>query len=210
MLTDEEGSIAVRFAREIALSSIRNGSYSIPDIQLPKVFEEKAGAFVTALLLPDRRLRGCIGIPEPIYTLRQTLVNAAVDAVLSDPRFEPVREEEIEKLLIEVTVLTPPVLLSVRNPWELPMQVVVGRDGLIVERGRFRGLLLPQVAVEEGWDSEEFLENTCWKAGLPQDAWMDMRTKVYVFQGEIFSEEQPGGNVRRKSLSGEEGEISHQ
>lgn len=201
MLTDSEGEEAVRFARAIAESAVRTGSYRVPEVTLPPVFEQKAGAFVTVLIHPGKELRGCIGIPEPIYPLRQAILNAAVDSVLSDPRFEPVREEEVDSMLIELTVLSPPEQLSVRSPWELPQKVEVGRHGLIVERGRFRGLLLPQVAVDEKWDSEEFLSMTCWKAGIPEDSWHDPRVRVLRFEGEVFGEEVPRGRVTRRVLS---------
>ncbi|MEM3852467.1 MAG: TIGR00296 family protein [Methanomassiliicoccales archaeon] len=200
MLSDQEGAIAVRFAREIGESAVKTGSYKVPQIELPPVFEQNAGAFVTVLSYPTKELRGCIGIPEPVYTLRLALLNAAVESVLSDPRFEPVREEELQSTIFEVTVLQPPRLLQVKSQWELPRQIKVGIHGLIAERGRFKGLLLPQVAVEEGWDSEEFLNKTCWKAGLPEDAWQDPRVRIYTFEGEVFSETSPRGEVRRREL----------
>jgi uncharacterized protein (TIGR00296 family) len=200
MLSDEEGEKAVRFAREIAESAVKTGSYRVPSMDLTPAFDQKAGAFVTVLTYPAKELRGCIGIPEPVYPLRQSLLNAAVEAVLSDPRFPPVEESEIERIIFEVTVLTPPELLNVKTPWELPLKIEIGKHGLIVERGRFRGLLLPQVAVEERWDAEEFLNKTCWKAGLPEDAWQDTRVRVYRFSGEIFTELQPRGSVVRKKL----------
>lgn len=203
MLNAEEGEKAVRYARSIAESAVRTGSYSVPRMELPPVFEEKAGAFVTVLRYPSMELRGCIGIPEAVYPLRQSLLNAAVESVLSDPRFQPVEPEELGSIVFEVTVLTPPELLSVRSRWELPLSIKIGTHGLMVERGRFRGLLLPQVAVEEGWDSEEFLNKTCWKAGLPEDAWHDERMKVYRFSGEVFGETEPGGSVVRKTLTAE-------
>ena len=200
MLNDSEGQTAVKFARGIAESAVLTGSYKIPDISLSPVFEEKAGAFVTVQTYPAGELRGCIGIPEPVYSLRQAILSAAVDAVLSDPRFEPVREDELPGLLFELTVLSPPELLAVRSPWELPQKVDIGRHGLIVERGRFRGLLLPQVAVDEKWDSEEFLRMTCWKAGIPEDSWHDPRVRVLRFEGEVFGEEEPKGKVIRREL----------
>ncbi len=201
MLTDSEGETGVRFARRIAESAVLTGSYRIPDIKLPSVFEQKAGAFVTVQTHPDRKLRGCIGIPEPIYTLRQAIVNAAVDSVLSDPRFEPVEEGEIAGLVFELSILSPPEEIAVKSRWELPLSVEIGRHGLIVERGRFRGLLLPQVAVDEKWDSEEFLRMTCWKAGMPEDSWGDPRVRVLRFVGEVFGEEEPNGAVVRRVLS---------
>ncbi len=200
MLSDSEGELAVKFARGIAESAVLTGSYKIPDLKLPGVFEQKAGAFVTVQTFPERKLRGCIGIPEPVYSLRQAILNAAVDSVLSDPRFEPVREDELGTLVFELSVLSPPELITVKSRWELPQSIQVGKHGLIVERGRFRGLLLPQVAVDESWDSEEFLDMTCWKAGIPEDSWHDPRVTVYRFEGEIFGEEEPRGEISRREL----------
>ncbi len=200
MLTDSEGEIAVRFAREIGESAVRTGSYKVPEIKLPPVFEKKAGAFVTVQTFPELTLRGCIGIPEPVYTLRQALLNSAVDAVLSDPRFEPVEEGELDAIVFELSILSPPELIESRSRWDIPGSVEVGKHGIIVERGRFRGLLLPQVAVDEKWESEEFLRMTCWKAGIPEDSWHDPRVNVYRFEGEIFGEEKPRGKVVRRVL----------
>lgn len=200
MLQDSEGELAVRFARSIAESAVLTGSYKIPEVKLPPVFEEKAGAFVTVQKFPGKELRGCIGIPEPVYTLRQAILNSAVDAVLSDPRFEPVDESELEVLLFELSVLSPPELITPKSQWELPGDVVIGKHGLIVERGRFRGLLLPQVAVDENWSAEEFLGMTCWKAGMPEDSWHDPRVRVFRFEGEVFGEDEPRGDVFRREL----------
>ena len=96
--------------------------------------------------------------------------------------------------------MTPPQLIEVENPADYVKHIEVGRDGLIAERGFWRGLLLPQVPVEYGWDAGQFLSQTCVKAGLPPDAWMDGETKIYRFQGEVFSETEPYGEVKRIEL----------
>ena len=100
---------------------------------------------------------------------------------------------------IEVSVLTPPEPIE-GPPHERPKKIKVGRDGLIVKKGIYSGLLLPQVPIEWGWDEEEFLSETCWKAGLPPDCWLDGDTEVYRFTAEIFEEEHPNGPVKRKPL----------
>ncbi len=200
MLSDEEGIIAVRYAREVADSTVTTGSYRSPRLKLTETFEVNAGAFVTLLTYPEGRLRGCIGFSDPVFQLKLALLNAAVEAAIGDPRFEPVRAPELPKLTVEVSVLTAPQPLAVGTPWELPDRIKVGRDGLIVEHGRFRGLLLPQVAVDEGWSSEEFLSQTCWKAELPENSWHDKGTKVLRFEAEVFHELEPYGKVERKLL----------
>jgi hypothetical protein len=97
-------------------------------------------------------------------------------------------------------VLTPPQLIEVKKPTEYAAKIKVGKDGLIVERGMFKGLLLPQVPVEWKWDEEEFLCQCCIKAGLPPDNWLLEGTKIYKFQAIIFEEEKPRGEVKRKTL----------
>ena len=108
------------------------------------------------------------------------------------------RIAELDQVVVEVSVLTPPEELVVARRQEMPEAVVIGRDGLIVERGAYRGLLLPQVPVEWEWDSTTFLEQACMKAGLTPDMWLDRRTRVLTFQAEIFHEESPYGQIVRE------------
>jgi uncharacterized protein (TIGR00296 family) len=164
----------------------------------PDALREKAGVFVTLATYPDRDLRGCIGHPYADSPLLDALFDSAVSACSKDPRFQPVRKDELDGIVVEVTVLTPPQVVRVRKPSDLPKQVEVGRHGLIVRKGWYQGLLLPQVPVEQGWDAEEFLSQTCRKAGLPMTAWIDEDTEVSRFEGFIFGEEKPKGEVVRK------------
>jgi len=160
---------------------------------LPPVFDEKRGAFVTLRRFPGDQLRGCIGYPLPILPLRTALARAAVAAGLEDPRFAPVRAGELSRLAIEVSVLTVPWIVPATVPEQRLAAVQVGRDGLIVEGFGTSGLLLPQVAPEQGWTAEEFLAGTCEKAGLPRHAWRDPRVVVRRFEAEVFRERSPGG-----------------
>ncbi|HTY00531.1 MAG TPA: AmmeMemoRadiSam system protein A [Bacteroidota bacterium] len=139
-----------------------------------------AGAFVT--LHMRGRLRGCIGYIESPEALAEVVRKAAGKAAFHDPRFPPVTSREFHQIAIEISVLTPPALVKDVSLIE------IGRDGLIVELGLARGLLLPQVAIEQGWDRLEFVENACAKAGLPGDAWMDPAARLYTFHAEVFSE----------------------
>ena len=200
MLTKEEGEKAVKFAREVVDRYVKGEK--IEDRDLGEKFREKSGAFVTILTYPDRGLRGCIGIPEPIYDLKTSIIESAKSAT-RDPRFPPLTREELPNIIIEVTILTPPRLIEVRSPKEYLEKIKIGRDGLIVEKGFYRGLLLPQVPVEWKWDVEEFLSQTCIKAGLPPDAWIDEDTKVYSFQGQIFAEREPYGEVEERKIDRE-------
>lgn len=136
-------------------------------------------AFVT--LTRNGRLRGCIGYTEAVAPLFKVVQECAVAAATEDPRFPPVSPKELPSLHVEISVLTP--LVPIR-----PEDVEVGRHGLMVEQGRMRGLLLPQVPVEWGWDRETFLDQTCVKAGLPPSAWRHGAT-LRAFTAEVFGEE---------------------
>jgi len=195
-MKDKEGELAVRIARKAVEVEVLGQEPS--KLDMPGAFREKRGIFVTLNTYPDGELRGCIGYPEPVFSMGSALIKAAQGAC-HDPRFPPLRREELDSILMEVTILTLPQELE-GDRKDLPKTIQVGRDGLIAEKGPFRGLLLPQVPVEWEWDEETFLCHTCMKAGLTPDSWLDPRTKVFSFQGEIFSEEEPGGKVSRKVL----------
>ena len=202
VLSIEEGTAAVRLARralEEALSAprSRDPAGGAPGMNLPPVFDEPRGVFVTLKRYPDDALRGCIGYPLPVLPLGTAVARAAVSAAVEDFRFRPVRAPELPRITIELSVLTVPVPLRFTTPEEATRAVVVGRDGLIVEGLGSSGLLLPQVAPEQGWSAEELLEGTCEKAGLPALAWRDPRVKVRRFEAEIFREVAPGGDVVR-------------
>ncbi len=198
--TDEEGTLAVQMAREALEAFVEKRE--MRSFVVARVFEEKAGAFVTLTVHPSGDLRGCIGYPEPFFPLLKSVVKGAEGAA-EDPRFPPVRADELSGLLVEVSLLTPPEPIEVKKPRDLPTHVIVGEDGLIVAQGPYRGLLLPQVATEYGWDAEEFLSETCMKAGLLPDAWFEPSTRVKKFQAEIFSEVEPRGPVVRRRLEAE-------
>jgi hypothetical protein len=166
------------------------------------VFDELRGVFVTLKRHPSGMLRGCIGYPLPVLPLRSALVRAAVSAAVEDYRFRPVPAADLPRTTIEVSVLTPPEPLRFSTPEEAIRAVKVGRDGLIVDGLGSSGLLLPQVAPEEGWSAEELLDGTCEKAGLPPRSWQDPRVKVRRFEAEIFREVAPGGEVVREEPTG--------
>ena len=140
--------------------------------------QEKRGAFVS--LKKQGRLRGCIGYIEARKPLAQTVSDMALAAAFNDPRFPPLKREELADLDIEISVLTPLKKINDIN------DIKVGRHGLYVVRGFHSGLLLPQVATEYRWDRLTFLKETCNKAGLPADAWQDEKTEIYTFSAEVF------------------------
>ncbi|MBU2559291.1 TIGR00296 family protein [archaeon] len=201
MYTVEDGAYLIRLARETIEKLLReDGAISLPE-EAPEKLKEKAGVFVTLQTYPEHALRGCIGYPEPSLPLVEATVKAAVSAACEDPRFPPLLEGELENTLIEVTVLTPPELIEVASPKDYAKSIEIGRDGLIIEKGWNRGLLLPQVPVDQGWSREEFLSYACMKAGLMSDCWLDEDTKVYKFKGVVFTEVEPGGDVKERSIS---------
>ncbi len=190
---------AVPWARESLEAGLASGvrRAPAPRPQLPPEFEEKRGAFVTLKRHPSGDLRGCIGYPLPTLPLRLAVAQAALAAATEDPRFRPVVSAELPRLTVEVSVLTVPEAIPGDRPSDRIAAVRVGRDGLIVEGYGTSGLLLPQVAPEQGWTAEEFLEGTCEKAGLPPDAWRDPRVRVLRFGAEVYAETSPGGPVVR-------------
>jgi AmmeMemoRadiSam system protein A len=147
-----------------------------------EAFREPRGAFVTLVRREDGELRGCIGYAEAVHPLWEAVVRGAEAAATEDDRFEPVAPGELGAIRLELSILSP--LGAVR-----PEDVRVGEDGLVVRRGQNRGLLLPQVAVEWGFDRETFLAHTCRKAGLGPDAWKEPGTEILAFQAEVFGED---------------------
>jgi len=203
MFSDEDGRLAVRMARSTVEHHVSRTAQEKFDA--PPLFRRKAGVFVTLTTHPGDDLRGCIGYPEPTMPLADAIKDSAISACARDPRFPPMTADELDEVKVEVSLLTPPEEIHVKKQTDLPTQVMVGTDGLIVQRGWARGLLLPQVPVEWGWDAEEFISQACCKAGLPPDSWVDKDTKVFKFQAEVFSEDRPRGEVRRRNLSEEHG-----
>ena len=199
MLSITEGTKAVEFARRVVEEYVSH--HPVSATTLGKPFQEKQGVFVTLHTYPDYDLRGCIGIPLPVMALEDAIVEAA-QAATRDPRFPPLTEKELDAIIIEITILTKPELIKVKQPKDYLSQIEIGRDGLIVEHSFYKGLLLPQVPIEQGWDKEEFLSNTCMKAGLLPDAWVDKTTKIFKFSGQIFTETKPKGTIKEKRLDG--------
>jgi uncharacterized protein len=195
---DSVGELAVQIARAAVDARVQGRSFRA--FEVPASFDDKSGAFVTLNTHPEGELRGCIGYPQPFFPLARAIEKAAQSAATEDPRFLPVRPEELDHLTVEVSILTPPRLIEVKKPKEMPAHVTIGVDGLSVAQGSYRGLLLPQVAVEEHFDPSDFLSQACMKAGLLADAWLDPETRVYTFQAEVFAEATPRGPIVRRNM----------
>jgi AmmeMemoRadiSam system protein A len=180
-LSSDDWLALVGIARRAISSAILEKC--IPDFPpYPAALSQPRGAFVS--LYRGGILRGCVGQVENPGPLAEVVARAAINAALHDSRFPPISAEEIATLEIEISVLTSP------EPF-LPEAIVAGLHGLLVVRGSFRGLLLPQVATERKWSGRRLLEETCIKAGLERDAWRDPATEVFGFTAEVFSEKGP-------------------
>ncbi len=195
MLTVTEGSFLVKSAR-CAIEKEFRGDIEIPSP--PKSLLGKSnGVFVT--LKKSGELRGCIGFisPVPLYSGVQ---EAAKEAAFNDPRFDPVTEDEVSDLTIEVSVMGDNVRIPNRKLDSVLEEIEIGRDGLFVSDGVCSGLLLPQVPVEQGWSKEEFLRGICEKSGIPYESLTDKGTSIYRFKCQVFSESSPSGNVEMKNF----------
>jgi hypothetical protein len=201
-LSQQEGEFLVKLARETVTQYLKNGKTLKPPKETPAKLFQQCGVFVTINTSHglERNLRGCIGYPYPTSPLVEAVIDSAINASTQDPRFEPITLDELGNVVFEVSVLTPPELVKTSNPKEYVKQIKVGEDGLIIERGYHKGLLLPQVPIEWGWAEEEFLCQCCMKAGLPPDSWLTKDAKIYKFRAIIFDEESPNGPIKQLSL----------
>jgi len=182
-LTEREQKSLLGIARSTLDTYIRTGK--VPEAKpLTPRLSEKRGAFVTLHERAD--LRGCIGYVEAVKPLYQAVSDMAVAASTEDPRFPPVGPDELDKIDIEITVLSP------LRPLPSPESVVVGKHGLVIRKGFRSGLLLPQVPVEQCWNREQFLANTCLKAGLPPSAYKEKDAQLFCFTGQVFGEKELG------------------
>lgn len=183
-LDEEEQTFLLSLARKSLTQYLLGGSVpqpEIPDHLSSERLMKERGAFVT--LTQQGRLRGCIGSIPAQDPLAKAVMRHAVQAAVEDLRFPPVQPDEVEEIHIEISVLTTP------SEVERPEDIVLGRDGILLERELTRGVFLPQVAPEQGWDLPTTLRHLSMKAGLPREAWKETDTKLYVFQAQIFEED---------------------
>lgn len=183
-LSEADRRVLLELARESVTAAVSHRE--LPGfVPQDGIFGVSRGVFVTIHI--RGRLRGCIGVIEAEETLGEAVVRCAASAALHDPRFPPVRQEELPGLEIEVSLLSPPAPIR-------PEDVEIGIHGLLITRGAHRGLLLPQVAEEHHLSRERFLEETCHKAGLPRTAWRESDTKLFAFTCEVFRDADHSGN----------------
>jgi uncharacterized protein (TIGR00296 family) len=192
-----EGEFLVKLSRKAISNYLLENKIIKPPEDTPVSLNKKLGVFVTLKNYSSDELRGCIGFPEPIEILAKATIMSAIEAATGDPRFHQVTLKELdEDIIVEISVLTPPLEIKT-EPKDIPEHITVGTDGLIIGKGLQRGLLLPQVAIEWNWNTEEFLANCCLKAGLPPDSWLLKDSKIFKFQATIFKERSPKGIVEK-------------
>jgi uncharacterized protein (TIGR00296 family) len=198
LISLSEGAELIRLARMAVEKYLQESVIIKPD----KDVLDKAGIFVTLYYLTTSKqeyLRGCIGFPLPEKRLYESVIEAAIAAATEDPRFPPVDMQELDNIIFEISILTPPEEIRAK-PADYKKEIKVGRDGLILHCRFGAGLLLPQVPIELKWDVEEYLANICYKAGAPPDAWLDPSSKLYKFQAIVFKEVEPRGKLMRLEL----------
>lgn len=187
LATKAEQKFLLQMARNTIRCKLGLGELPMSqDGDIQSLLKMKRGVFVT--LKKAGSLRGCIGYPLPYKELAQGIVENATAAAFQDPRFPPLIEKELDEMTIEISLLTVP------SPVSSPEEVTVGRDGIIISAGFNRGLLLPQVPVEQNWDREQFLDYGCLKASLPAGYWRKNPVTIEVFQAQVFGEDEFSGN----------------
>ncbi|MCP3682289.1 MAG: AmmeMemoRadiSam system protein A [bacterium] len=185
MVSPHEVEELLKLARDAVSAVFAKKELKLSE-HVKKKFSKEQGVFVS--LHKNKELRGCIGFAEPVYPLYNAVIRAATSAAFKDPRFTQLKESEMKEVKFEISVLTVPELIEVGQPTEYLKRIEIGKDGLIVRYGPYSGLLLPQVAKEWGWNVEQFLENTCTKAGLAPEAWKESKCDIFKFQAMIASE----------------------
>ena len=196
-LNIEQGTLLVKLARKAVETYLKNGTIMDVPKEIPRSLMENYGVFVTlnSTVSGEKELRGCIGFPYPTEPLAKAVIEAAVSSATQDPRFSPVSLKELESIVFELSILTSPQPVKAEKATDYPSKIKIKRDGLIVEKGYCKGLLLPQVPVEWKWNEEEFLCQCCVKAGLSPDSWLLKGTKIYTFSCIIAQETKPNGDI---------------
>ncbi|OYT43186.1 MAG: AMMECR1 domain-containing protein [Candidatus Aenigmarchaeota archaeon ex4484_56] len=199
-LSLEEGRYLVKFARSSIKFFLKNLIPPKAPIKSPYPnLNEKRGVFCTLYTYPKMMLRGCIGVVMPDKFLIESVIDAGCSAT-QDPRFLPLKLEELDKIIIELTILSELQKISVTEPRDYLDKINIGQDGLCIKYKYNFAIFLPQVPVSQKWDVKEYLSELCKKAGLLEDSWITKHVKIYKFQAQIFSESEPDGIVYEKKL----------
>ena len=183
----------IDLGRTAVRKALENKDLTVPEF-IKQKYSKKKGVFTTLRTYPENKLRGCMGIFLPVYPLWYAVVYTSILSAFKDPRFGPLKRDEFEKVIWEITLLSEPKEIKTERE-RIHEEIEIGKDGLIVEWKEHKGLLLPQVPLEYGWSAKEFLDYTCIKAGLPKGCWKNKDVKVYKFKGEVYAEKEPFGQV---------------
>ena len=198
-LSKKEGEYLVGLSRSSIAYFIKNlAPIKPPKTQFPELLE-KRGIFCTILTYPENSLRGCIGMIDSDKSLISTVIETSCSAT-QDSRFLPLKEEELNKITIELTILGKMEKILVYEPRDFLREIRIGRDGLYLKYHYNCGIFLPQVPVEQKWDVKTYLSELCMKSGMNEDAWITKPIKLYKFQAQIFSESEPNCGVFEKYL----------
>ena len=196
MYTLNDGQELIKLARRSVQDTFSRTKTA--DDRLRERYKVKQGTFVTLNKHDD--LRGCIGFVLPYKSLYEAVIHCAKAAAFEDPRFPPVRQDELKDITIDVSILTVPHEIKVDERDELLERIKIGRDGLIIRKGMYSGLLLPQVFVEYNANPKKALEMLCQKAGLATDAWRSPDAVIESFQAQVFKETAPNGEIVEEKL----------
>lgn len=180
IFSDEDKKIMLSSAREVLSACAKGEEVKMPE-SISKLDSKPLGVFVTLRTIKGE-LRGCIGYLKGVKPLPESIVEMTKAAATEDPRFSPVKEAELNDIILEISLLSP------LEKIDSPDVIEIGRHGIVIEDGSNKGLLLPQVATENNWDRIRFLEHTCEKARLPRDAWKSENTDIFIFSAEVFEE----------------------
>ncbi|MBI4399626.1 TIGR00296 family protein [Candidatus Micrarchaeota archaeon] len=192
MFSNSDGEYLVKLARNTIKTYLEKKQIAF-DNSNPK-FLERRGIFVTLETNPKKELRGCMGYTLPTKSLNIGTSESALNAAFFDSRFPPLKPNEFDKILIEVSILTPLQPFNAKRIEYLNL-VQIGKDGLYIQKDEISAVILPQIAKQEKWTSEEFLCQISYKAGLSPDAWLDKSTHLFKFQSQNFTESAPNGKV---------------
>jgi len=197
------GRFLVKLARSAVREYLSRGRILDPPSDTPpELLRDNYGVFTTIEVKRGDRyqLRGCIGFPRGYQNVARATIASAIAACCEDPRFPPMKLKELDSVVFEVSILSPLKTLSVARPKDYLNLVVIGRHGVVVERGPYSGLLLPQVPVEYCWDVQEYLMEACAKAFLPGDCWLEEGTTIMVYEAQVFREVDVEGEVVERNL----------
>jgi uncharacterized protein (TIGR00296 family) len=199
-LTLEEGIFLVKFARGMIAAHLGGKKPGIPE-NMDELMSKKFRVFVKLNRYPGHALRGSFGYTKSIIPLGDALGDVSIHAAFRDSSFDPLRKSELKTTLIEVSILSRPELIDVKDPGEYIKRIKVGRDGLIVEKDSSKGVLLPQMAMEFRWNPREFLSRACMKASLRPSEWQRPDTRIYRFGAQIFAEKEPCGEIIERKFA---------